>query len=256
MTQKSKISVALILVITASLACRMAQKLIGGEEISDPGDTVGEAVQDVTPQPTIVPTLPVATITATVAEFSPEPGLLFVDEFSDRSSGWSVEYGENSVIDYFQDGYHILVSAPESIAISVVGPNFGNVRIIVDAQLIGGNEDNYFGLICRYQDSSNFYTGVISSDGFSAIMHLNNGTFEFVSSDRWEESVVINQHQALNLVQLTCIDNHIALTVNGQEIAAAEVASIPTGEVGLIVGTISAEATDVLFDNFTLYLEE
>jgi hypothetical protein len=133
-----------------------------------------------------------------------------------------------------------------------------NVRILVDARLIDGGEDNYLGVICRYQDANNFYAGVISSDGFYAILRRYQGgsSFEFISSDRFEESIVINQHMELNLIELACIGSQITLTVNGQQIAQVEDSGISSGEVGLIVGTITAESTDVLFDNFSLYLEE
>lgn len=256
MKHKPTIIVVSVLLL-ASLACRTAQRLGGGNAVSQPQPTTGQAVEVPTTAPPAVPTFPEPTVTSTITVFDPEPGLLFVDDFSDRASGWPVEYSDDSVIDYFQEGYHIAVNAPESLVWSVVGPNFQNVRINVDARLIGGGEDNYLGLICRYQDANNFYTGVISSDGFYAIMRrYQGGSMDFISSDRFEESIVINQHLDLNLLELVCVGNQISLSVNGQLVSQVEDDAITTGDVGLLVGTISAESTDILFDNFTLYLEE
>jgi hypothetical protein len=255
LVRKQKIIGFILILLFVTLSCQTAQGLIEG------GLDSGQASATSTPLPTItpplIPTEPEPTIIEVPAAPTLIPGLLFIDEFTDRSSGWPVETTESSVIDYVQDGYHIAVNTSDSLAWSVVGPTLGNVRILVDASLIGGGEDNYLGAICRYQDANNFYMGVITSDGFYAILRrFQGGSFEFLSSDRWEDSIVINQHMEMNLIELACIDNQISLTVNGQLLSQVEDTGILLGDVGLIVGTITADSTDVLFDNFTLYLEE
>lgn len=244
------------LVLLVSLSCATVGSFFEEGSTVDTGQTSDFATQQPTLAPALLPTDTVVPVTPT-EEFVFQPGLLFIDEFSERTSGWPVEYTDFTVIDYYQDGYRISVNQVDSLTWSVVGPTLQNVRILVDAKLIGGEEDNYYGIICRYQDANNFYAGVISSDGFYTIMRrFLGGTLEFISSDKFEESVVINQHLDLNLLEFSCVGSQLTLTVNGQVLAQVEDSGIPSGDVGLIVGTISANSTDVLFDNFSLYLEE
>jgi hypothetical protein len=248
--RKQKIIVLLFMVFLVSISCRTAQRITEG----------GLAGATDTPLPTTAPPMVPTSAPETSAPETPVqtlmPGLLFIDEFTDATSGWPVQNTETSLIDYYDGGYRIMVNGVDSAAYSVVGPNLGNVRILVDATLLDGGEDNYFGAICRYQDAGNYYMGLITSDGFYAIVKFQVGVPEFLSSERWEESIVINQGGALNLIELTCIGNQIGLTVNGQQLALIEDDGIAKGDVGMVVGTISAETTSILFDNFTLYLEE
>ena len=49
----------------------------------------------------------------------------------------------------------------------------------VDTYWAAGTFDNDFGVICRYQDTSNFYFGAISSDGYAAIIHMKDGSYDY-----------------------------------------------------------------------------
>jgi hypothetical protein len=249
---RRKIIILLSAVFLISISCRTAQRITDG--------SLMQAAPTDTPLPTTAP----PTVPTSAPEMNPPetpaqtlmPGLLFIDEFTDTASGWPVQNTESSLIDYYEGGYRIMVNGVDSAAYSVVGPNLGNVRILVDATLLDGGVDNYFGAICRYQDAGNYYMGLITSDGFYAIVKFQAGVPEFLSSDRWEEAIVINQGGALNLIELTCIRSQIGLTVNGQQLSLIEDDGIDSGDVGMVVGTISVESTSILFDNFTLYLEE
>lgn len=255
MNQKKMLLSLAIALIFGALSCQTVQRISNQDEgISNRQDTNSDSLLPTTPPP-FLPTETLSDLEPTETVI-PEDGLVFVDDFSDRSSGWPVNYEETLLIDYYQEGYHLALTSPDSITWAVVGPNFENVRIQVDSRQIGGEEDNYYGVICRYQDGNNFYAGVISSDGFSAILHLKDGTLDLISGDSFQESVVINQHMDLNLIVFTCIGSQFQLIVNGQLIAEGEDASIPTGDVGLIIGTLSAQSSDILFDNYSLYLVE
>jgi hypothetical protein len=253
MTGNRKIVVFLLAIFIISISCRTAQGLADGSFSLGGGQTD-------TPRPTTAPpVVPNSEPEVTVINVPPPtlmPGLLFIEEFTDAASGWPVETTETSVTEYADGGYRITLNAPESRVVSTVGPTLGNVRILVDAVLVDGGLDNYYGLMCRYLDGGNFYMGLITSDGFYAIVKYQEGAPTFLSSDRFQESIVINQGNSLNLMEMSCIGSQISLTVNGQQIALVEDDGISAGDVGMVVGTISAESTSILFDNFTLYLEE
>jgi hypothetical protein len=182
---------------------------------------------------------------------------VFFDDFSDRGSGWSVQYTEFRILDYYQEGYHISINSPEKVAMTFLEVEYDDVHIVVDTRMIGGEDDNFFGVLCRYRDEENFYAAVITSGGeFAIIERLDGGGLDVVSGDDYTHSVVINPHMALNLLDVSCIGNQIKLTVNGVLLAETTQDSLLSGDVGLIAGTYSANSSDVLFDNFTLYLEE
>jgi hypothetical protein len=261
--------------IISSLACRTVQVITSGEAAEDLVKTANAASALPTLTPPTVPTAsdeqptndllpPVPTLSEQQptdgllpTEVPPNPGLFILDDFSDRNSGWPTDYAEPWVMDYYQGGYHISITQPETVASTILSVDFADVRVLVDARLIGGEEDNYLGVLCRYQNGDNYYASVISSDGFYAILRRVQGTApEVISDDYFLESIVINQHSELNLIEVSCVGDQIKLNVNGQTIAEVSDTAIPSGDVGLIVGTFSAESTDILFDNFTFYLEE
>jgi hypothetical protein len=271
MEKKLPFFLLVAVMLLSSLACRTFYKFAGGEFASDaeavtflptltpPTVPTSPPPVDLVSPPPSDPTLPTQQSTAEMlpTEAPPDPNLFFVDDFSDRNSGWGVEYAEDWLMDYFQDGYHILINKPEMVAGSTLGVDYADVRIMVDARLIGGEEDNYLGVLCRYQNADNYYAAVISSDGFYGILRRTQGDApEVISGEYFVESIIINQHNNLNLLEVSCVGSQIKLVVNGQQLADVTDTTIPSGDVGLIVGTFSAASTDVLFDNFTFYLEE
>jgi hypothetical protein len=270
MEKKSPFILLVAVVFLSSLACRTFYKFTGGE-FADDAEAVSylptltpptvptspPPVDLVSPPPTDPASPPQQPTTEMLpTEVPPDASLFFLDDFSDRNSGWRVDYAENWLMDYFQDGYHILINKPEMIAGSTLGVDYADVRVLVDARLIGGEEDNYLGVLCRYQDADNYYAAVISSDGFYGVLRrTQGGAPEVISGEYFLESIVINQHSALNLLEVSCVGSQIKLIVNGQQLADVTDTTIPSGDVGLVVGTFSAASTDVLFDNFTFYLE-
>ncbi|MEN8240333.1 MAG: hypothetical protein ABFS17_00295, partial [Chloroflexota bacterium] len=144
--------------LAVSLACSNLQNLTGENVI---GEIVGSdptATVIPTTAPPVVPTEDFSIVEATPEVKTIEPGTPFLDDFSVRSSGWSVQYAEFWILDYYQEGYRISINAPDKAAWSILGFDYSDVRIMVDARKIGGGDNNFFGVICRYQDTDNFYS--------------------------------------------------------------------------------------------------
>ena len=119
--------------------------------------------------------------------------ILFQDDFSDSSSGWD-HININDIVTDYQDGiYRIFVNSENTDAWSNPGLDFENSLIEIEGAKIGGPDDNYFGVICRYQGPGNFYAFIISSDGYYTISKWSNGVPHPISSDNMEYSEVINQ---------------------------------------------------------------
>src|SRR3989337_2357847 len=85
------------------------------------------------------------------------------------------------------------------------GLSFTDVQVEVDATKNGGPDDNDFGLICRYQDTENFYAFLISSDGFYSIMKYSGGSSETLGPDAMLSTDTVLQGDNTNHLRADCI---------------------------------------------------
>lgn len=183
--------------------------------------------------------------------------ILFQDDFSNTNSGWDRINDDSYSTNYENGGYRINI-VPSSYAV-FANPyqSFQNdVRVEVDATKIGGPDDNNaFGVICRYQDVDNFYFFYISSDGYVGIGIDNAGTKTFISSSDGYMTTdsSINQGAASNHLRADCIGNTLTLFVNGTQVATATDGTFTGGDVGLVARTFTVAGTDIMFDNFFVY---
>jgi hypothetical protein len=179
---------------------------------------------------------------------------IFSDDFSDPESGWDSIDQADFYTDYFNNAYRITVNSDMSDSWANPDDNvFGDVSIEVDATKNGGPDDNDFGVICRYQNTEQFYYAVISSDGYYGITKVTSASSDLIGRDSLEFSEAINQGTATNHIRLDCIGDVLTLYVNGQQIDQQTDSDYTTGNVGLIAGTYDTVGTDILFDNFFVY---
>jgi hypothetical protein len=181
-----------------------------------------------------------------------ENGILFQDDFSDVDSGWDRATSENAVTDYQNDAYHIAISANNYGAWTNPYRAFVDVSVEVDTTLIGGDEDNAFGIICRYADINNFYLGMISSDGYYGFFQRNEGELEFLNMESMQASEAINLGGANNTLRMDCVGNTLSLYVNGQFLGETFDDRLGAGDVGLYAKTFDVSNTDVQFDNIVV----
>jgi hypothetical protein len=210
-----------------------------------------------TPTPTITPTItPIPTSTRTPLPTYPPrltPPPIFFDDFSDPNSGWDRVNMDHKITDY-QDGYYrIWVKDPNMDIWANPSLFFTNTIVEVDTYWGAGTYDNDFGVICRYQDTQNFYFAAISSDGFAAIIHLQDGSYNILGTDGMLPYTAIVQGEATNHIRFDCVRNTLTLYVNGQLLITVDDPSIENGDLGLIAGTYNEGGVDIYFDNFLVY---
>lgn len=225
MSNKSKLLLILVLLFAAALACS-APVSNGGD--SDDGSS-GSG-----PAPTA-------------------SDILFQDDFSSTSSGWSDLYRDDSgMTDYDQGGFRIQVL--ESNFDYWANPNlsFTDTVVEVDAKKIGGPDDNDFGLICRYSGVENFYFLIVTSDGFYGIGKYVGGSQELIGTDSLYETDKVLGGASVNKIKAECIGSTLRLYVNGSLLQEVTDTSHSSGDVGLIAGTFDDAGTDILFDNFVV----
>jgi len=176
--------------------------------------------------------------------------LLFQDGFNDPSSGWDQVRSQEGLTDYENDRYRIHVNATNADYWSNPGLYFMNVQIEVDAGNNGGPDDNDYGVLCRYQNTENFYFLIISSDGYYGIGIVEGGEQRLLDPPQMYQSNSIHTGLGANHIKVICDGPRLALTVNGEFIAEAYDSTFIDGDVGLIVGSFDIPGVDIWFDNF------
>jgi hypothetical protein len=176
--------------------------------------------------------------------------ILFQDDFSDPSSGWDRINQSDGITDYADGVYRIFVNTVNTDIWSNPGLDFGDVRVEVDATKVGGNDNNDFGVICRYQDSDNYYFFIASSDGYYGIGRFVGGKQELIGVESMPPSEVIKKGDATNHLRADCIGSKLSLFVNDQFLTQVEDTAFTSGDVGLLAGSLDSPGVDIHFDNF------
>ncbi len=181
-----------------------------------------------------------------------ETGILFQDDFSDSGSGWDQVTFETGETDYKDGVYRIYVNEASVDYWANPGLNFTDVSVEVEATKVGGSDDNDLGIICRYQDTENFYFAVISSDGFAGIVKADSGEQTPISSEALEPATAVREGNTTNTIRFDCVGDTLTLLVNGTQVATATDSEWADGDVGLVAGTFDTPGTEVHFDNFVV----
>jgi hypothetical protein len=188
-----------------------------------------------------------------------EPGVptsvvLFSDSFGSKKSNWRlITSNLGSRIAFEHQGLRITINEINYAYWTTPGKQFGDVRVLVSASRLGGPNDNYFGVICRFQSPESYYGFLASSDGYYGILKVTNGQFELLGSPNMDYSDVIIKDRATNRVRGDCIGSSLSLYVNGILLKTVEDSEFHTGDVGLIAGSHEIWAVDILFDDFIVY---
>jgi hypothetical protein len=180
----------------------------------------------------------------------PSGSVLFQDDFSDGSSGWSVLNEPDKTINYDQGGFHFGIGQANYIYTSTPRLKFGDVQVSVSATKNSGPDDNAFGIICRYQDENNYYSLLMSSDGYYGISKMKAGEQHTIGADGMQFSQVIQTGNAVNQLRADCNGSSLVLWVNGEKLISTQDSDFATGDVGLVAGTFNQPGVDLTFDNF------
>lgn len=196
-------------------------------------------------------------LTDIVGGSRPDPcdagGALLYDDFSgEQDCGWALYNRGGAVVDISEGVLRISTSQPGQIWWTNPGRNFRDVIITVQARQVSGPNDNAYGVICRYQNTENFYIFLISGDGFYAIGKYQSGSnrITYLSGNgEYQFSEIINQGVATNQIRASCIGNELSLAVNGLPLETVTDPTFVSGDIGLGVSTLEPGTAVVHFDD-------
>lgn len=180
-----------------------------------------------------------------------QPGqILFLDDFSNPSSGWDT-WNDNLSMVAYQDGVlRFLINQPNSDYWSRPRKSFTDVRLEVDVTRVAGPDNNDFGLICRFSDRDNFYAFLISSDRYAGIVRIQEGVYTVISSPNMQYNKLIQPGYVTHHLGAGCVQSNLTLYINGEKALEAQDLTHTAGEVGLMAGTYEQPGIDIIFDNF------
>jgi hypothetical protein len=181
-----------------------------------------------------------------------EPEVLFSDDFSDESSGWFTYDGFEGQIAYFNGSLHIKDYATYEEAMhSESRRYFTDFIVEVETWLVGGTNENWQSVACRFRDAGNFYGFGIGADGFYTIVKYTGGNRIYLVEPAM--SAYIDQGKGvINLIHIECIGSSLSLSVNGHLLATVTDATFTGGDIGLGAAASGDTFTEVVFDNIVV----
>jgi hypothetical protein len=201
-----------------------------------------------TPYPTAT-SAPQPTATLPAATLPPAAQAVFTDNFAATNSGWASGAVEGRYqFGYTQGSYRMAVLEPYVEIWSIREQQLADIRLEVELTLSNAAGSAYGGVICRWQDTYNYYRFVVTADGAYAVVKRQAG----------KETELLSQAPGsppaypLRLAG-ECRGETLRLYVNGGLALEGQDTAFSEGAYGLVTGTGPGGRVTVVYDNFALY---
>ncbi len=128
-----------------------------------------------------------------------------------------------------------------------------NVVIQADTRQLSTYANNAYGLMCRAAPTNNGdgYYFFISGDGHYTI---RRGATDMIRGlIKWEPSGAIQRGQAINRIRIVCVDDYLALYVNGEFVAELYDDRYQRGFAGITAAVPESGDVDVVFDDLIIW---
>lgn len=208
------------------------------------------------PTPTNPPVEPTSTYqpTATLTpRLNSTPVRLWHDDFEAEKNWYTGSKEDSYTFEYQNGAYRIYNNLQNSIVWSTRGDTYMDVRLEVDAMKLKGPKTGYYGLICRFVDSKNYYALVINDDGSFGVAKMDKGKLGFIQEGDMPAKV-LKAKDEYNRIRVDCIGSMLTLYVNGHLVVEVQDDSFASGDVGIGVGnSLDQAGIDALFDNFEIW---
>jgi hypothetical protein len=120
----------------------------------------------------------------------------------------------------------------------------------VDATQVSGPNNNAYGMILRYGlESDEFYTFMISGDGYYSftVDGANHTDPEFLVE--WTESSAIKQGNQTNRLKVVAVGSSLKYYVNDQMLGEVQDSRFTTGTLGFFAGSVDEGNVQIAFNN-------
>lgn len=178
--------------------------------------------------------------------------LNYSDNFDTPNSGNWTSYDEDDAVTTWRNGrFAFDVYDSKITAISATNElTLTDVVVEADIYRVGDQLENDMGLICRYQDTDNYYSLSFGNDNYVTIYKTVDGDWISLFNEFVEADLSADYHK----VTISCIGTELALYVDNQLQAKVNDSEFATGDIGLIAGTYESDRVTLEFDNLTVYI--
>jgi len=176
--------------------------------------------------------------------------VLLQDDFSDDTTGWEIVNNVYELKGYSSEGYLISINNKGGRSISTTGLQFSDVKVQVGTNKLTGSNDSYLGIVCRYQDSQNYYRFFVTPDGYTGLVRVINGEPSTLPDGKMIYNHNVKQNDEINLLEVFCVGSQLSLVVNGKLALTAEDEQLTKGDVGVFAETGQGGAGSFVFNDF------
>jgi hypothetical protein len=179
--------------------------------------------------------------------------VLFSDDFSDPSSGWTTGGYEPGWV-FYQDGWLHLedYKSEGSCTYSNLYLDFSDFTLEVETRLVAGTENNWHTVYCRCVDDNNCYEFSISADGYYQIELWRDGELTSLTGEPRRSNLIKLGQGVTNLMRVECEGSTLSLYVNGRLLVETTDDTFSSGYVSLGVTSYEDNGSEVAFDNFVI----
>ena len=174
--------------------------------------------------------------------------LIFEDTF-DNPGPWAVGDSGDSNVAVSGGVMSFAQKTPGSFSFRVIGRQGADFYAEVTGALANNcGSGDFYGIMFRIQDASNYYAFQIDCDGLYRFARYVGGAKTAIVD--WTGTSAINRGaQANNTLAVTARGNTFQFAVNGTPLATADDTAFASGRFGLMVGSNVTKNFTVLFDN-------
>jgi hypothetical protein len=184
----------------------------------------------------------------------------FRDDFTEPASTLESFTRDDTAGTRLDGSYELAVPQPDDfIAISTNAGNSDRVTVQAEVGSTGTATDAGFGVVCRRDDSGNFFYGGIGNDGTYAIGRVTDGSREVLTNDgKWAKSDAFEAGFDEYRVRLECVndpsgdDETVTLTliVDGETVDSVQSSDIRGFDAGIFLQTFEEPDAVATFDSF------
>ncbi len=183
---------------------------------------------------------------------SPTPTPAFADDFTAPANGWPQGSQPGGGYSYQDGSYLISVQENGSLFWAAPDPSFTDQQIEVQARRLAGDQ-GYYGIVCRLQESGDYYYFVVRPDGYYTIGLYMDGEFQAISPRGWTFHEAVHTGASPNQLQADCAGDRLSFTVNGVLLEEVTNPALSAGKPGLLAAALDDLGFQAQFDEFRVF---
>ncbi len=174
----------------------------------------------------------------------------FTDLFRD-SNNWSIK-GSGAAGQIRSNAYYLSTTQKSTLATVRAGQDFVDRIMTVEARPVAPADVSKvaYGLMCRVQSNGDGYLFLARGDGMYSIQTVTSGDMSPLVD--WKASDQVFSGSKLNVIEITCNQDKLALRLNGRTVDKITDARFSSGDVALSAIQQGEGSAEVQFDNLVV----